>query len=112
MSTRTPMRICVCAVVVSSWLSSSRCARPHARTHARSSGEVGLCACSSLELATTPQAGAQYNYDAFRGQVALHNVDPGKGCPELRQLFPLVAALDAWLNLSVRNVAVLHEHNG
>eukprot|EP00037_Helgoeca_nana_P027578 m.316401 g.316401 ORF g.316401 m.316401 type:complete len:1146 (+) comp27545_c0_seq2:50-3487(+) len=58
------------------------------------------------------EAGAQYNYDAFRGQVALHNVDPGKGCPELRQLFPLVAALDAWLNLSVRNVAVLHEHNG
>lgn len=45
-------------------------------------------------------------------KVSLHNVDSGYGCPELRQLFSLCAALDAWLNLSVRNVAVLHERDG
>jgi len=62
------------------------------------------------------EEGAQYNFTPFKDQVVLHAVDStvefSVGCPELRQLFSLCAALDAWLTLSDRNVAILHEHNG
>eukprot|EP00035_Acanthoeca_spectabilis_P014758 m.286681 g.286681 ORF g.286681 m.286681 type:complete len:1197 (-) comp16214_c0_seq4:10886-14476(-) len=55
---------------------------------------------------------AQYNFNPLHGQVSLHSVVSVKGCPDLRQLFAVCGALDAWLSLSIRNVAVLHEHTG
>lgn len=56
--------------------------------------------------------GAQYDYGCFGEQVSLHHISTAQGCPILRQLFTFCAALDAWISVSVKNVAFIHCKSG